>query len=70
MQVFPTSMRRSALLALLAAFATAALPGVASARTLSKPTWLSKVVVTEYFPAPEWWFVGAPVKAPGLSRKA
>lgn len=70
MQVFPTSMRRSALLALLAAIVTVALPGVASARTLSKPTWLSKVIVTEYFPAPEWWFVGASVKTPGLARKS
>ena len=28
--------------------------------------WLSRVTVTEYWPAPEWWFVGRLVSAPGL----
>jgi hypothetical protein len=30
-------------------------------------SWLSRVTVTEYWPAPERWFVGRLVKAPGLS---
>lgn len=70
MQAPPASMRRSALVALLVATVAAAVPGVADARVLSKPAWLSKVTVTEYFPAPEWWFVGAAVDTPGLSRKS
>ena len=32
----------------------------------SKGTWMSHVLITEYWPAPESWFVGALVKAPGL----
>ncbi len=28
--------------------------------------WLSGVLITEYYPAPERWFTGAKVKAPGL----
>lgn len=35
-------------------------------RRHGKGTWLRHVVITEYWPAPESWFVGAPVKAPGL----
>jgi 3D (Asp-Asp-Asp) domain-containing protein len=31
--------------------------------------WLSGVTITEYWPAPERWFVGALVSAPGLSAK-
>jgi 3D (Asp-Asp-Asp) domain-containing protein len=70
MLVFPTRTRRSALVALLSLLAFVVLPGVATAKVLTKPTWLPKVVVTEYYPAPEWWFVGAQVKTPGLSRKS
>ena len=70
MLVFPTRTRRSALVALLSLLVVAALPGVASAKVLKKPTWLSKVAVTEYYPAPEWWFVGAQVQTPGLARKS
>lgn len=33
----------------------------------AKGTWLKGVAVTEYWPAPESWFVGEMVKAPGLS---
>ncbi len=29
-------------------------------------TWLTGVVITEYYPAPERWFAGKRVKAPGL----
>jgi 3D (Asp-Asp-Asp) domain-containing protein len=32
-------------------------------------TWLGHVIVTEYWPAPESWFVGALIKAPGLPGK-
>jgi 3D (Asp-Asp-Asp) domain-containing protein len=31
--------------------------------------WLSSVTITEYWPAPESWFVGQPVTAPGLPGK-
>jgi 3D (Asp-Asp-Asp) domain-containing protein len=31
--------------------------------------WLGGVTITEYWPAPERWFVGRPVKAPGLSGR-
>ena len=33
----------------------------------ARGTWLSRVMITEYWPAPEAWFVGALVKAPGLT---
>ena len=42
-------------------------------RTLTPPSkrshgkWLSQVTITEYWPAPERWFSGALVRAPGLS---
>jgi 3D (Asp-Asp-Asp) domain-containing protein len=29
--------------------------------------WLTGVTITQYWPAPEAWFVGQPVKAPGLT---
>jgi 3D (Asp-Asp-Asp) domain-containing protein len=32
----------------------------------AKGSWLTRVTVTEYWPAPESWFVGRFVKAPGL----
>jgi len=32
-------------------------------------TWLRKFIVTEYWPAPESWFVGKLVRTPGLSGK-
>lgn len=31
--------------------------------------WLKGVAITEYWPAPERWFVGKPVTVPGLSGK-
>jgi 3D (Asp-Asp-Asp) domain-containing protein len=33
---------------------------------ITHPQWLSGVVITEYYPAPERWFVGRRVSAPGL----
>ena len=35
-------------------------------RPLAQPQWLAHTVVTEYWPAPERWFVGRAVAAPGL----
>jgi 3D (Asp-Asp-Asp) domain-containing protein len=32
-------------------------------------TWLTKFTITEYWPAPEKWFVGRFVSAPGLTNK-
>jgi 3D (Asp-Asp-Asp) domain-containing protein len=34
---------------------------------ISKPRWLGGVVITEYWPAPERWFTGKLVAAPGLT---
>ena len=42
MLVFPTRTRRSALVALLSLLVVVALPGVATAKVLTKPTWLSE----------------------------
>jgi hypothetical protein len=33
----------------------------------ARGSWIGGFTVTEYWPAPERWFVGAPVRAPGLS---
>lgn len=32
----------------------------------TRPHWVRHVDITEYYPAPERWAVGAPVRAPGL----
>jgi 3D (Asp-Asp-Asp) domain-containing protein len=32
----------------------------------SKGRWLRSATITEYWPAPESWFIGRPVQAPGL----
>lgn len=37
--------------------------------TRSHGRWLTNFVITEYWPAPEAWFVGRAVSAPGLSGK-
>lgn len=36
---------------------------------ISHSEWLSGVLVTEYYPAPERWFTGRRVRAPGLSGR-
>jgi 3D (Asp-Asp-Asp) domain-containing protein len=36
---------------------------------ISKPRWLGQVQTTEYYSAPERWFVGRKVLAPGLTTK-
>ncbi|HVP01894.1 MAG TPA: 3D domain-containing protein [Solirubrobacteraceae bacterium] len=72
----PDLPTRTKLPALVAAMAMAlaavtAAPALAARRgPLQRPTWLSGVTITEYFPAPESWFVGAPVTTPGLARKS
>src|SRR5262249_25680049 len=43
-----------------------AVPALAAARPLRQRTWLSGSTVTEYWPAPEKWFRGKKVRAPGL----
>jgi 3D (Asp-Asp-Asp) domain-containing protein len=65
----PRGRRRVALVASLALAGLAAPPAPAHARPLSKAGWLHRVEVTEYWPAPESWFVGEKVPAPGLSGK-
>ncbi len=61
---------RAALPAALAVTAlTALLPSTAAA-ALKRETWLSGVTITEYFPAPESWFIGQRVNTPGLARKS
>ena len=59
-------MRRSIVIA-LSLLACAALAAPAGA-TIRKPRWVSKVMITEYYPVPEKWFVGAG-RGPGLHRK-
>jgi len=34
---------------------------------LTRPTWLGQTLVTEYWPAPERWFRGRRVQAPGIA---
>jgi 3D (Asp-Asp-Asp) domain-containing protein len=41
----------------------------AEARPLTKPTWVTPVTVTEYYPAPERWAVSRLVAAPGLAGR-
>jgi 3D (Asp-Asp-Asp) domain-containing protein len=41
-----------------------------SKKPLKKETWLSKVILTEYYPAPEKWADGALVSTPGLKRQS
>jgi 3D (Asp-Asp-Asp) domain-containing protein len=53
--------------AVLALAATALLAPAASAKPMSKPGWVKGVLLTEYYPVPESWFVGRKVSAPGLS---
>lgn len=41
----------------------------ARSAALRKPTWLTGVYITEYYPAPERWFSGKRVVAPGLTTR-
>ncbi len=64
-----TSKPVAAGICLLLCIAIAASPAWSKrTKPLSKPTWLSKTVLTEYYPAPEEWFSGAVVQTPGLRR--
>lgn len=70
----PVSRRRpitllTVLLATIASAVAATGGAVANAKPLAKATWLGGVEVTEYYPAPESWFVGKKVAAPGLPGK-
>ncbi|MDX6672490.1 MAG: hypothetical protein QOI91_2853 [Solirubrobacteraceae bacterium] len=56
---------RPALREALARGGTTAHKSAASQR-IRKPTWVSGVQVTEYYPVPERWFVGRRVKGPGI----
>jgi hypothetical protein len=38
-------------------------------RPITRPQWLARTVITEYFPASESWFRGKLVHAPGLAGK-
>ncbi len=71
MPVFPIRTKLSALMAAVALVVAApAAPAFAKSHQLKKPTWLPKVTITEYYPAPERWFVGVPVTTPGLDRRS
>ncbi|HEY5142707.1 MAG TPA: 3D domain-containing protein [Solirubrobacteraceae bacterium] len=71
MPVFPIRTKLSALMAAVVLVVAAPVaPAFAKGHLLKKPTWLPKVTITEYYPAPEWWFVGAQVLTPGLDRKS
>lgn len=60
----------TAIVALFAAvLATTAVPS-AQAKPIRRAGWLRAVKVTEYYPAPEWWFVGKKVPTPGLRRRS
>lgn len=39
------------------------------AHSVAKPRWLKGVQITEYYSAPERWFIGRKVTAPGISGK-
>jgi 3D (Asp-Asp-Asp) domain-containing protein len=69
MPVLPARTKLSTLIAALALLALGP-AGAAEAKVLKKPTWVSKVKITEYYPVPERWFVGARVRTPGLQRKS
>jgi len=63
-------MRRALVLGALLALVLAASSGVGkSSHPVSKPRWLAGVRITEYYSAPENWFVGRKVSAPGIPGK-
>src|SRR4249920_1696713 len=41
----------------------------ASVSVVKKPAWLTRVMVTEYYPARESWFAGKRIKPPGISGR-
>ncbi|MBA3718034.1 MAG: hypothetical protein H0W87_07405 [Actinobacteria bacterium] len=64
-------MRRALLtcVALAALFISATSGGGNGAYSVTKPRWLKGVRITEYYAAPESWFVGRKVTAPGITGK-
>lgn len=65
--------KRFFVVALVAALSLSvlALPAVANAaHPISKPRWLPRTTITEYYPVPESWFVGALTDTPGLARQS
>ena len=75
MKLLRTSGRRAFALCTLASVSLLALPPVGAASPVAEATQLRTkktlkgVRITEYFPVPEAWFVGAKVRAPGLSTR-
>lgn len=59
-------MRRLFMLLGCALVCAGVLANSAGARPIRRPGWLSGVLLTQYWPAPEAWFHGAFVQAPGL----
>ena len=60
---------RTLAFALLASALVLALPGATLAKPIARARWLDDVIVTEYYPVPEAWFVGKRVSVPGLPTK-
>jgi 3D (Asp-Asp-Asp) domain-containing protein len=55
-----------ALGALIAPSLTNATDKAQIAKTVTKPAWLPRMLVTEYYPARESWFAGQRIKTPGV----
>ena len=72
MKLSPTASRGFAAAVAAGALASVALllsPAGAGAAPLKKITELKNVLITEYYPVPEVWFVGRKVRAPGLNSE-
>ncbi len=70
-RVPPRALLAAALLALCAgsllwAVSSSTAHRASVARTVTRPAWLPKMTVTEYFPARESWFAGRRVSTPGV----
>jgi 3D (Asp-Asp-Asp) domain-containing protein len=73
----PASGRIATAICILAVFCGVAIGSVAKAgddsvrasRVVSKPAWMPKMLLTEYFPAREQWFDGVRVPVPGVKRR-
>lgn len=69
----PTLNKRKFVVALVVALSLnmLALTAVANAaHPINKPRWLPRTTITEYYPVPESWFVGALTDTPGLVRQS
>jgi len=64
----PVHTRRLTLL-FLALLSCALIAPQAAGASIKKTGWVKDVTLTEYYPTPEKWFVGAKVNAPGLTDK-